>query len=145
MLLWYSKLQSATTEYNCEGELTILSFCESEIKWVRLVLEYIGIFRFHSNEIYHYNPQEIDWSETAKGLRRVNHMGIMYNFVQDAVEARYVNFQITASSNNLKIRLTKAVVGSTFDQQRTWFGVVKLEEENRTRGGVLHVSRIMPC
>lgn len=123
-VVWTSRLQGARAVSTSEAEFIALSLCTREVSWVRSLLKELGEKQIEATVIFQDNLGFILWTEEVQGLRKVKHVDIRYHYVRTEVENKIIAVEYTSSTSNRADSLTKALVGTTFNQHRPWLGCI---------------------
>ena len=122
-IIWISKLQPTTARSTAEAEFNALSQGIKKLKWIRQVLEEIGIPQKNLTTVLQDNLGAISWTQDVQGLRRVKHVGIKYHYVRDSIENKDAEVKFTPSNQNHSDSLTKTLIGEECYRHRTSLGV----------------------
>ena len=90
-----------------------------EIHWIRATLAELNVYQAAPTIANQDNLGAICWSNEVQGLRKVDHIGIRYFYVNDAVESKTVRVQYIASTENKADGPTKVLVIAYFEKFRS--------------------------
>ena len=118
-IVWVSKLQTTTAQSTAEAEFNALAHGIKEVKWMRSILNEIGMPQTEPTTVYQDNLGSISWTEDVQGIRRVKHVGTKYHFVRDNIESKGVVVKYTPSHLNRSDSLTKVLISEDYSRHRS--------------------------
>ncbi|CAK9810942.1 Copia protein [Anthophora plagiata] len=111
LITWKCQKQQLVALSTCEAEL--LAICEGvrEIKWIKTILEGIGMGHLCKNpiEVNTDSKAAIEWINKDKVTNRTKHINRKYYFVKDEVKEKRVKLKHTKSEENEADLLTKGL------------------------------------
>ncbi|CAK9821285.1 Retrovirus-related Pol polyprotein from transposon TNT 1-94 [Anthophora retusa] len=111
LITWKCQKQQLVALSTCEAEL--LAICEGvrEIKWIKTILEGIGMGHLCKNpiEVKTDSKAAMEWINKDKVTNRTKHINRKYYFVKDEVKEKRVKLKHTKSEENEADLLTKGL------------------------------------
>lgn len=106
---WASKKQKVVSQSSCEAELYAEAAAINEIKWLRGLLDELGLSGAHTPILYGDNQSTQSLTRNGIKSERTKHVDIKYQFVTDEVARGRVQLQWVATTQQLADVLTKAL------------------------------------
>jgi len=106
---WASKKQKVVSQSTCEAELYAEAAAINEIKWLRGLLDELGMAGAHSPILFGDNQSAQSLSKNGIKSERTKHIDIKYHFVTDEVVRGNVQLRWIPTTEQLADVLTKAL------------------------------------
>ena len=106
---WASKKQKVVSQSSCEAELYAEAAAINEIKWLRGLLDELGLSGAHTPILFGDNQSTQSLSRHGIKSERTKHVDIKYHFVTDEVAAGRVQLQWVSTAQQLADVLTKSL------------------------------------
>jgi hypothetical protein len=106
---WASKKQKVVSQSSCEAELYAEAAAINEIKWLRGLLDELGITSAHAPTLFGDNQSTQSLTTNGVKSERTKHIDIKYHFVTDEVARGNVQLQWIPTTEQLADVLTKAL------------------------------------
>jgi len=121
LVAWKSKGQKHVTLSSTEAEYVAVSDVCTEIMFVRMILEFLGVRVKMPIVVHCDNIGAIFLSYNAKVSQRTKHIDIKYRYVGEYVEQGIVKIIFVKSENNVSDILTKNTPQETFKRHKMRF------------------------
>lgn len=89
-IIWASRLQTLTAQLTTEAEFIFKTYCVREDAWIRDTLVELGLKQVNPTFMHQDNLGAIFWTNDVPGLRKVEHIGLRYHVVREAVKPRVI-------------------------------------------------------
>ena len=106
---WASKKQKVVAQSSCEAELYAEAAAINEIKWLRGLLDELGMGGLRAPILFGDNQSAQSLSRNGIKSERTKHVDIKYRFVTDEVTRGQVQLQWVSTTQQLADVLTKAL------------------------------------
>lgn len=106
---WASKKQKVVSQSSCEAELYAEAAAINEIKWLRGLLDELGLSEAHTPILFGDNQSTQSLTRNGIKSERTKHVDIKYHFVTDEVARGRVQLQWVPTAEQLADVLTKAL------------------------------------
>ena len=106
---WASKKQKVVSQSSCEAELYAEAAAINEIKWLRGLLDELGLGGTHTPILFGDNQSTQSLTRNGIKSERTKHVDIKYQFVTDEVTRGHVQLQWVPTTQQLADVLTKAL------------------------------------
>ena len=108
---WASKKQSVVSQSSCEAELYAEAAAMNELKWLRGLMNEIGLIHDDEESPVLYGDNQSTQEVTKNGVKseRTKHIDIKYHFVTDEVVSGRIRLQWISTTEQLADILTKAL------------------------------------
>lgn len=106
---WASKKQKVVAQSSCEAELYAEAAAINEIKWLRGLLDELGMGGLRTPILFGDNQSAQSLSRNGIKSERTKHVDIKYRFVTDEVSRGQVQLQWVSTTQQLADVLTKAL------------------------------------
>ena len=121
---WKSRKQNSIAVSSCEAEYMALFEGCKDVLWMRNLLCDLGFCPgLQPTEIHHDNQSSITWAEN-RGMRKVKHIDLRYNFSQTLVNQQIVSLKFISSENNIADVFTKILTGAKFVKAKERLGIM---------------------
>lgn len=115
---WLSRKQSTVSLSSTEAEYIALAEAVCEAKWLRSLLNEMGIECTEPTTIYEDNQSCITIAEEPRKHQRMKHVNIKYNFIRDAIANKDISLKYIPSSDQIADIMTKSLGSNLFLKHR---------------------------
>jgi len=115
---WGSRKQSTVSLSSTEAEYIALAHGICEAKWIRHLLNELGIKCNGPTPIYEDNQSCIKVAEEPREHKRMKHVDVKYNFIRDEVAKGEVEIIYKASNEQIADIMTKGLERVLFTKHR---------------------------
>ena len=120
---WSTKKQSTISESSTEAELLALSHASKEGRWIKNLLNEIGI-NFGAFTIYEDNIPCINIAEEPRSHQRCKHVDIKYMKVRELVQEKIIDLKYLSTTEQVADVMTKPLPLVTFQKHLNNLGVL---------------------
>jgi transposase InsO family protein len=106
---WSSRRQTTVALSTCEAEYIAMTQASKEAKWLRLLLQELGVPYLGSVKIFADNQGAIALAKNPEFHNRTKHIDIQYHYVRQEVENGRIQLEFIDTDSMLADCLTKAL------------------------------------
>lgn len=116
---WSSHKQSTVSLSSTEAEYIALTEAVCEAKWLRTLLNEMGIECTEPTVIFEDNQSCISIAEEPRHHKRMKHIDVKYNFIRDVIANKEVTIEYIPSTEQVADIMTKSLGRTLFEKHRT--------------------------